>query len=342
MPTINQLSAVTSVAASDLLPLYSSANGDARKASMSVVLDFIEANFGSPEFTTIINAPTLSGFNILMAAATSNLWLIINPTGPFAAGTITLPPVASCYDGQQIIVVCSQSITTLTLAGNGATIVGTPGALGTGGFFALRFNSLQSAWYCVSQSLGALSSSFSSITLTSPTSSILDVNGRVILALAPNYTAPGVGGTNFVSIKNDDAGGGVGIGAFGIDTNVDFSVSSKGGGSISLATGTGNLIVTTSGTAAINGDIIATLTASQTLTSKTLTGPITDAIKTGGVGTSTVALLALAYPAATSRGFRTVVIDATQALTAGIGAVVAGGGANCVPVYSDGTYWRIG
>lgn len=35
------------------------------------------------------------------------------------------------------------------------------------------------------------------------------------------------------------------------------------------------------------------------------------------------------------------VTDSTQTLAAGIGAVVSGGGANFVPVYSDGTNWRI-
>lgn len=327
MPTINQLSAVTSVAASDLLPLYSSANGDARKASMSVVLDFIEANFGSPEFTTIINAPTSSGFNILLSAATSNLWLIINPTGPFAAGTITLPPVASCYDGQQIIVTCSQSITTLTLAGNGATLVGAPTALGTGGFFALRFNDLQNAWYCVSQSLGS-TTNFTNITVTN---AILDANGNEILAVTPASALA----VNHVMIANTATGNPPGILPEGTDASIGISIETKGGGDIFLAPNGAGIV-------RAKGVEVVTLTASQTLTGKTLTGPITDAIKTGGTGTSTVALLAIAYPAATSKGFRTCVIDATQALTAGIGAVVAGGGANCVPVYSDGLNWRIG
>jgi hypothetical protein len=40
-----------------------------------------------------------------------------------------------------------------------------------------------------------------------------------------------------------------------------------------------------------------------------------------------------------TRAFAT---DATQTMTAGIGAIVAGGGANTVPVYYDGTNWRIG
>lgn len=42
------------------------------------------------------------------------------------------------------------------------------------------------------------------------------------------------------------------------------------------------------------------------------------------------------------KGMRSFVTDATQTLTAGIGATVAGGGANNVPVVYDGTNWRIG
>lgn len=46
--------------------------------------------------------------------------------------------------------------------------------------------------------------------------------------------------------------------------------------------------------------------------------------------------------AASNQGTRGFVTDATQTLTAGIGAVVVGGGANKVPVVSDGAAWRIG
>ena len=322
MPTINQLSAVTSVVASDLLPLYSSANGDARKASMSVVLDFIEANFGSPEFTTIINAPTSSGFNILLAAATSNLWLIINPTGPFVAGTITLPPVASCYDGQQIIVTCSQSITTLTLAGNGATIVGAPTTLGTGGFFALRFNDLQSAWYCVSQSLGA-TTTFSNITITN---AILDANGNEILALTPTSSSA----VNHVKAFNTATGVPPGFTAEGTDTNIGLLFEAKGNGVINL--------VTPSGVAQVNGDEIITQLAAQVIQNKIydtpscLTHVLIEAVLIAGLQT----------PSAGIRGARATVTNSNATLTAGIGAIVAAGGANVVPVFCDGTNWRIG
>lgn len=55
---------------------------------------------------------------------------------------------------------------------------------------------------------------------------------------------------------------------------------------------------------------------------------------------STVATLVAAATA--GAGARSFVTDATQTLTAGIGTVVVGGGANGVPVHSDGTDWRIG
>lgn len=41
-------------------------------------------------------------------------------------------------------------------------------------------------------------------------------------------------------------------------------------------------------------------------------------------------------------GARAFVTDANATMTAGIGGIVAGGGANRVPVYCDGVNWRIG
>jgi hypothetical protein len=68
----------------------------------------------------------------------------------------------------------------------------------------------------------------------------------------------------------------------------------------------------------------------------------------GGVGSVAFlrfnAVVTASLPAAsvTYRGARGTVSDANATLTAGIGAVVAGGGANIVPVFCDGTNWRIG
>jgi len=54
-----------------------------------------------------------------------------------------------------------------------------------------------------------------------------------------------------------------------------------------------------------------------------------------GPVTTTVANL----PAAGTKGNRSFVTDATATT---FGTVVAGGGANNVPIYDDGTNWRIG
>ncbi len=45
MTTINKLSSVDQLVASDQVPVYSSENGDARKASMNVVREFIQDGF---------------------------------------------------------------------------------------------------------------------------------------------------------------------------------------------------------------------------------------------------------------------------------------------------------
>jgi hypothetical protein len=64
--------------------------------------------------------------------------------------------------------------------------------------------------------------------------------------------------------------------------------------------------------------------------------PIIDGVF--GLDPLTVATL----PAAPSAGARAIVTDSNADLATGIGNIVAGGGANVVPVYYDGAAWRIG
>lgn len=47
MATINQLSAVDAVVASDQVPLYSSSQGDARKASFTTIVEFLASAFST-------------------------------------------------------------------------------------------------------------------------------------------------------------------------------------------------------------------------------------------------------------------------------------------------------
>lgn len=277
MPTINQLPSASSLSSSDQLPVYSSSNGDARKASLSTLLAWFRSTFADPEFTTVLEAPTGSGFNIQLAASTESIWLIANPTGAFAAGTITLPPVADCFDGQEIIVTCSQSVTALTVDGNGATVLGEPSALGTGGFFALRFRESQATWYTTSQSLGALGTVNDTLTLAS--------SGSDVTLLASGAAA-----------------------------NISISLTPKGTGSVDC----GSAAVTAGefeAPSAVIDNVNVDIAILQTPT--------------------TVAGLGGAAPS----GKRRFVTDANATT---FHSIVAGGGSNNVPVYSDGTNWRIG
>jgi hypothetical protein len=153
MPTINQLPTITTLSGGDQLPVYATSNGDARKASISTLVEYFQTTFADPNYTVVINAPTNSGFNIALGASSQSIWLIMNPSGTFAAGSVTLPPVADCYDGQEIIMISTQTISALTINGNGGTLVGVPLSLGAGSSFTIRFNELQSTWYTIVNSL---------------------------------------------------------------------------------------------------------------------------------------------------------------------------------------------
>ena len=153
MPTINQLATISTISGADQLPVYSTNNGDARKSSINTLMTYFQQNFADPNYTVVINAPTNSGFNIALADSAQSIWLIINPTGTFAAGSVTLPQASSSYDGQEIIMISTQTISALTINGNGSTLVGVPLSLGAGSSFTIRYNKLQSTWYTIVNSL---------------------------------------------------------------------------------------------------------------------------------------------------------------------------------------------
>lgn len=70
MATINQLSAVDAVAASDQVPMYSSSQGDARKASFTTIVEFLASAFTSLSVTSYVKTTPVAVAN-LPAAATA-------------------------------------------------------------------------------------------------------------------------------------------------------------------------------------------------------------------------------------------------------------------------------
>jgi len=125
MPTINQLASLNQLTGSDQIPVYSASNGDARKASLSTLLTYIEQAWMSPDFQRVTASPTLSGFTLTLPTGANSLFVLLTPTGTMATGTIVLPAAASIADGQEIILYTSQEVTALTFTLNGATALST-------------------------------------------------------------------------------------------------------------------------------------------------------------------------------------------------------------------------
>lgn len=156
MPQINQLSALDQLQAGDQLPVYDQSNGDARKASLSLLLQWIQDNltFPSPASTgqmeTQYAAPSSTGFNVQITNTSASTHLILTPTAGLAAGTITLPAVANVVDKQQVLVNTTQQINALTVNGNGAvSVTGEPSTLAADDFFLLKFDITTQTWYRV-------------------------------------------------------------------------------------------------------------------------------------------------------------------------------------------------
>lgn len=148
MPTINQLSSVDAVVSSDQIPIYSSENGDARKASLATLAKYLATQVTSvDDMVTQYFAPSATGFTVTITDGPNSIWLVLTPTAGFAAGTIKLPTMTNCVDRQEILVNTTQAVTALTINGNGSTVTGAPTTLAAGAYFRLRFDGVTDTWY---------------------------------------------------------------------------------------------------------------------------------------------------------------------------------------------------
>lgn len=149
MATINQLNAAATVSGSDLLAIYSQQNGDARKLSLTNFAAWIATQVTFVDDKVTQYSAPLTGTTVLATDTQNSVWLILTPAGGLAALTIKLPLLANTLDKQEILVNSTQTITTLTLDGNGSSIVGGPTTLAANGFFRLRFDAVMKTWYRV-------------------------------------------------------------------------------------------------------------------------------------------------------------------------------------------------
>jgi hypothetical protein len=147
MPYINQLPVLSNVSPGDQIPVYSPNNGDARRLPISQLLDFFQKTFASPSLATNIFTPG-TGFNIAVPTPVDQQWMLIQPVGTLALGTITLPLNTGTPDGSEVLVTTTQQITGFTLALNGATqSYGVPTTLSAEDNFRVRFVAATNSWY---------------------------------------------------------------------------------------------------------------------------------------------------------------------------------------------------
>jgi len=148
MPTINQLPVLNTISSGDQLPVYSPNNGDARRTSIGSLLTFFQQSFASPTLAVNLFVPG-NGFNITVPTPVSNdQWMLLQPAGTLATGTITLPLNTGVPDGTTVLITTTQEITSLTIALNGASaIYGAVTSLAAGTATAIRFYQPTNSWY---------------------------------------------------------------------------------------------------------------------------------------------------------------------------------------------------
>lgn len=150
MSTINQLNAAGNPSGSDLMPIYSQQNGDARKLSLSDFLVWLESQQIATQDNKITQyAAPLAASTTLVTDNQNSVWLILTPAGTIASATLKLPLVSNVLDRTELLVNSTQTITTLTLDANGGSIVGVPSTLSANGYFRLRFDAVLKTWYRV-------------------------------------------------------------------------------------------------------------------------------------------------------------------------------------------------
>ncbi len=281
---------------------------------------------GSPSFTFVGDANTgmfSPGADQVSLAAGGTQIIGVSTAGVGITGVLTVSTTAA---------ITTSTTTPLVIGGTGVgsdlTYV-TTSAAGDGTDFHIwkRGNNGATEIMRAGLGIGAQASGLS-INTTTVTDNFVRFGGSVAL------------GSGFIV---DRSTGGVG------GTSVNFTAGGASSGGANLPGGNVNFlsgVSTGNGTSDIffyNYPGVAAATADNAI-QQALKLQASDggAIVLGYVKTGTVAVGSLPGCAAGTKGARYFVTDSNTALTAGIGAIVAAGGANNVPVVCDGTNWRIG
>ena len=228
MPTINQLPLLSPISSGDQLPVYSPNNGDARRTSIGSLLTFFQQSFASPTLSVNLYVPG-SGFNITVPTPVSqDQWMLLQPAGTLASGTITLPLNTGVPDGTTVLITTTQEITSLTIALNGATaLYGGVSFLGAGTATAIRFYQPTNSWYQINAE--TVYAAGIQAFLANPTSANLRAavtdetgTGSLVFATSPTLVTPALG-TPSALVGTNITGTAAGLTAGNVTTNANLT-----------------------------------------------------------------------------------------------------------------------
>ena len=228
MPTINQLPVLNTISSGDQLPVYSPNNGDARRTSIGSLLTFFQQSFASPTLAVNLFVPG-SGFNITVPTPVSNdQWMLLQPAGTLATGTITLPLNTGVPDGTTVLITTTQEITSLTIALNGASaIYGAVTSLGAGCATIYRFYQPTNSWYNINAE--TVFGTGVAAWLTNPTSANLRAamtdetgTGLLVFNTSPTLISPALG-TPTALVGTNITGTASGLTAGNVTTNANLT-----------------------------------------------------------------------------------------------------------------------
>jgi hypothetical protein len=207
-------------------------NGDARKVSITQLLQYFQQTFAAPTMATNLYTPG-TGFNITVPTPTTEQqWMLIQPAGTLAAGTVTLPLNTGVPDGTQVLITSTQTITSFTISLNGAAaIFGAVSTLTAGAAICYRFYQATNSWYNVTNETSGYNAAIQAF-LNSPSSANLRAavtdetgTGSLVFATSPSLVTPDIGaatGTSLTAtgtiVSTGTSGVGYGTGAGGAVT----------------------------------------------------------------------------------------------------------------------------
>jgi hypothetical protein len=208
MPQINQLSSLSKVSGADQIPVYNTNNGDARKMSVNALLQYFQMTFAAPTVATNLFTPG-AGFNITVPTPVANQqWMILQPAGTLATGTITLPLNTGVPDGTEVLITSTQTVTAFTIALNGAAqIFGNVSTLTAGAAVRYRYYLATNSWYNITNETSGFSAAIQAF-LNNPTSANLRAamsdetgTGLLVFATSPTLTTPILGNASGASLN---------------------------------------------------------------------------------------------------------------------------------------------